>query len=102
MHRRFQRYTNSKINPRADTPHEFFHGFEYLIEVDPGKFLCYDIGPHAVDSSLVFPNRSYLGSVYWAWMRLYHGQVNEIAGSDYLFVATNSYSDAIEIALKYS
>lgn len=96
---------------RAHTIDNMFYKFKHVIEVDWRKFIT-DDGlawvPVEDARQYFWPQRPLGENAVWRiervlwdqWDRSWH--LNDIGGEDKVFVATNSDSDAIMLALYYS
>lgn len=114
--RRIRTWYNERTNYRGTYLKEIYHGFEYIIEVDPYRVLDFanPFGWNCLPEfkKYLYPALPLEESSSWAWVRgfweydCYTGRKryvhNEIAGGDSLFVITNSKEVAVEIAVKYT
>ena len=97
---------------RSTEVKRIFHGFEYIITVDPDKFFQFDPfawAPCEDAREYFWPARAPKESCVFQCLRVmkapstaWEWHINEIGGEDRVFVATNSEADAAMIALKYS
>ena len=114
--RRIRAWYDERINYRGTYLKEIYHGFDYIIEVDP--YLVLDFG-HPLGWNCLpdfkkyqYPELPLEEAASWAWVRgfwehdWHTGKKryahNEIAGGDSLFVITNSKEVAVEITVKYT
>lgn len=111
--RRVRAWYDERINYRADYIDEIYHGFDYIIEVDP--YLVLDFSHPLGWVSLKdfqkyqYPTQPVEIAAFWAWVRGFREHsfgrrrytLNEIAGGDNLFVMTNSKEVAVEISANY-
>lgn len=110
--RAWQDWCDANINHKANTVEDYFYSFKHLIQVDPNK--VYDMNcpfgwTHVEHfKQYGYPNRELGQNTICMWFRCIEGNwdrkhhINELGGTDYLFVATNNDRDAIMISLKYS
>lgn len=105
-------WIRTNINHRADTIKGIFVNFKYVIEVDFWKF-CTDGGmgclvPVSDARQYLWPERPLGENCVWTIERVCWDQwvgewrINEIAGEDRVFIATNNKKDAIMIALRWA
>lgn len=115
--RRIREWYDSRINYRSTYLNEIYHGFDYIIEVDPFRVLNF-ASPFGWETmpdfkKYQYPNLPLEDSASWAWVRgfwendKFFGQKrrychNEIGGGDNLFVMTNSKQVAVDIAVKFT
>lgn len=114
--RRIREWYDSRINYRGTYLKEIYHGFEYIIEVDPFRVLDFanPFGWSCLPEfkKYQYPNLPLEEAASWAWVRGFWEHDwhtgrrryanNEIAGGDNLFVITNSKEVALEITVKYT
>ena len=96
----------------AHTVENYFMNFKYIIEVDPNRvwnqYEPFGWVPVEDFKQYEFPQRALGNNAVISWFRGYRDQwdsrfhINEMAGYDCTFVATNNEQDAIMIALKYA
>lgn len=112
--RRIRAWYDERINYRATYLDEIYHGFDYIIEVDPYQVL--DFGHPFGWNSLTdfqkfeYPAQPVEAAAFWAWVRGFREHSfgrrryahNEIGGGDNLFVVTNSRDIAVKISAKYT
>lgn len=109
--REYHAWYYSNVNRCANTIQQMFGNFQYIIDVDPDRFLDFSdpFGYYPVESAKQYfwPQRSLGNNCFWTiervmrdpWTSDWH--LNSLGGEDHVFVATNSESDAIMIALKW-
>lgn len=109
--REWEAWYNENVNWRASDITQMFEKFEYVIEVDPEKFLVDDAiawVPHPDARQYFWPKRALGNNCVWTLQRVYwdrwseRWQVNDIIGEDRVFVATNSGPDATVLTLKWA
>lgn len=112
--REIRAWYDERINYRATYIDEIYHGFDYIIEVDP--YLVLDFGHPFGWYSLTdfqkfqYPAQHIEAAAFWAWVRGFRENSlgrrryinNEIGGGDSLFVMTNSKDIAVKISAKYT
>ena len=95
---------------RAHDITNMFKNFKHVIDVDWNKFIVDEMcWVPCLDARQYFwPRRPLATTCVWRIERVtwnesdHRWHLNEIAGRDHVFVATNSDEDALIIALKYS
>lgn len=96
---------------RASTIENMFMNFKHIIEVDPNKFMVEDPFtwvPCEDAKQYFWPARELGDNAVWRFERVrkdrWDGRwhIDEMGGSDHVFVATNNERDAIMIALRWS
>lgn len=109
--REYEAWYFETVNYRANSINNLFKNFKHVIIVDHNKFL--DMGhpfiwvPNDDAKQYFWPNRDLGNTAVWRWERViwsnYSNQwyLNELGGTDTVFVATNNDYDAMMIALKY-
>lgn len=100
------------VNYRADTIDDMFKNFRHVIMVNTEKFTDYHnpFGwtPCADAKQYFWPHCALADTAVWRFERVAwdpvqeQWRINELGGVDHIFVATNSDSDAVVIALKYA
>jgi hypothetical protein len=100
------------VNYRATRIKDMFKNFKHVIIVDSNKFMVEDPfawAPCADAQQYFWPARELGDNAVWRFERVmkapstaWEWEVNELGGSDTVFVATNNDYDAVLIALKYS
>lgn len=110
--RDWEAWYNVNVVWRAHDITNMFMNFKYVFEVDWYKFFdheemgCWIPCPDA--KQYFYPQRELGNNAVWRIERVIKDQwdlrwhINEIAGYDKVFVATNNERDAMMIALKYS
>jgi hypothetical protein len=110
--REWEAWFDSNVNWRATGIKDMFRKFEHVIVVDPNKFL--ELDPFAwvpcEDAKQYFwPARALGDNAVWRIERVIRNvntvqdwTINEIGGTDRVFVATNNSHDALMIAMKWS
>jgi hypothetical protein len=96
---------------RANTIDNMFMHFEHVIEVDSKKFFQFDPFtwvPCEDAQQYLWPARPLGENCVWRFERVYWNgwenkwHINEMGGSDKVFVATNNSADATMLALRYT
>ena len=96
---------------RASTIENMFMHFKHVIKVSPEKFFQFDPFtwvPCEDAKQYFWPQRELGNNAVWRIERVRKDQwdnrwhLDEMGGSDSVFVATNSEKDAIMISLKYA
>lgn len=112
--RRVRAWYDERINYRASYVDEIYHGFDYIIEVDPFRVLDFGspFGWHSLTDfqKYQYPKQPVEAAAFWAWVRGFRENSfgrrryahNEIGGGDNLFVMTNSKEIAVEVTAKYA
>lgn len=110
--RDYRKWYDSTVVWRAGNITNMFENFKHVIEVDPLKFFDHSepFGwiPMPSARKYFWPRSNLANTAVWRierviwsqWDKRWH--LNEIGGSDKVFVATNTDKDAIMIALKYT
>lgn len=109
--RDYRAWCQTIINYRAPTIQQKLGNFRYIIDVDPDRFLDFSdpFSYHPVESAKQYfwPQRDLDNNCVWIIERVFRDpwtsdwHINSLGGEDHVFVATNSESDAIMIALKW-
>lgn len=111
VQREYDAWYTKHVNWHADTINKMFEKFKYVIEVDPDKFLVDDAiawVPHPDVRQYFWPERAFGNNCVWTIQRVFWDtwtnswMINEIAGEDRVFVATNNDQDAIMLALRWT
>lgn len=99
----------ASVDFRATHVEDVFHKFKHVIRVDPHKFLqsdTWDIDRGA--KQYFWPACALNESCVWAWLRCSPSrhnsdkwEIDELGGTDMMFVATNNEYDALTLSLKY-
>ena len=109
--RDWEAWYNTNVNWRAYDITNMFENFKHVIEVSTDKFLWdggLDWVPHPDAKQYFWPHRPLGENCVWRLERVSWNpwekrwNINEIAGEDKVFVATNSDEDAIMITLKWT
>ena len=109
--REYDAWYEYNVNSRVSTINEMFKNFEYVIEVDPDKFLVDDAiswVPHPDARQYFWPERALGNNCVWTCRRVFWDQwtqswyINNFTGDDRVFVATNSGEDATMLTLKWT
>lgn len=109
--REYDTWQESNVDKRASTIEEMFKNFQYIIEVDPEKFLVDDAiawVPHPDAQQYFWPARPLGENCVWRFERVFWDQwlrkwaINDLIGEDRVFVATNSGADATMITLRWA
>lgn len=109
--REWEAWKEATINQRAETIQDMFKNFRHVIEVDPEKFLvdhAITWVPHPDARQYFWPRRELGNNCVWTTQRVFWDTwtnswtINELAGEDRVFVATNNSVDAVVISLKWS
>jgi len=111
--REYRAWRDQNIASNASDVTNYFHGYKYVIALDFNK-VCTDFEPMygKIESteflSYMYPHRPLGKNCSYGWFRGYWDKwdgrfhLNDIGGTDHMFIATNSGEDAIMIALKWS
>lgn len=109
--REWEAWRDSTVAWRAETIQGMFKNFRHVIEVDPEKFLVDDAiswVPTPAARQYFWPVRELTDACVWTTQRVFWDTwtnswyINEIAGEDRVFVATNNEEDAVMIALRWA
>lgn len=111
--REWEAWYEDNVNYRATRIKDMFKKFEHVIIVNPDKFFSHEeMGwwiPCQDAKQYFHPQRTLGDNAVWRFERVIkypstsnEWEVNELGGSDTVFVATNNREDAIMIALKYA
>jgi hypothetical protein len=106
--REYRAWCEDMVNIYASTVEDKYAKFQYVIEVDPLKFLIHHMWTEPVDYQYFFPHKPPGECALWGWVSgiqdCHTGKINILGqglGLDYCFVATNDTDDALEIALRF-
>jgi len=110
--REYQAWYDNNVNWRASDITDMFKNFQHVVEVDFWKFTT-DGGlgcpvPVKNAKQYFWPARPLGENCEWRMERVTWNEsdqrwhLNEIAGEDHVFVATNSDTDALMIALRWT
>jgi hypothetical protein len=100
------------VDDRATRIKDMFKNFKHIVIVDPNKFFDLDepFGwmPCEDAKQYFWPARELGDNTVWRFERVmkepataWEWEINELGGTDKVFVATNNEQDAMMIALKY-
>lgn len=98
------------LNTRANGVSSIFENFQYVVEVNPARFLDkIKVWQPCVEAKRIFwPCRNVDTACVWTYLRVILDPqteklvVDEINGQDRVFVGTNSQQDVVEISLKWT
>lgn len=110
--REWEAWVKANINWRSNRVRDVFRTFQYVIDVDPDKFLvdhALTCIPHPDARQYFYPAQPLGRNAVWKVMRVIkcpatadEWEINELGGEDRLFVATNNEQDALVISLRWS
>lgn len=110
--RDYEAWHRQNVNVRATRIKDKFKNFKHIIVADPNRFLDLidPFGWHACEDAQQYfwPVRPLGENCIWSIDRVirapstaWEWEINELGGTDRVFVATNDDEDAVMIALKY-
>lgn len=110
--REWEDWYHQTVNYRASTIRDMFKNFEYVFTVDSQKFFDFNEPfswiPNAEASEYFWPKREINSTCVWRFERVFWDRwteswhINELAGEDMVFIATNNSEDATMLTLRFS
>lgn len=105
------KWLDENINYNANTIHEYFQNFEYVINVNAEKAFILDhpfgMPPRPEMAKYIYPNRPLDDSTLYKWCCGTEKEdgtflLSSLRGYERVYVATNNKDDAMMIALRFS